>query len=629
MIPVLYAAGETAFTTNGFGALAETVSCIVTEERNGAYELELQYPETGIRYNDIAVDRIVLAKSNEISQTQPFRIYRISRPINGIVTIYAEHISYQLSAIPVSPFAAVNAAEAMQRLKTNAATNCPFTMWTNKSTIANFKVDLPSSLRSLLGGQAVSIIDVYGGEFEFDRYTVKLHAARGSDNGATLRYGKNITDIKQEENIQTLITGVYPYWYKEETYVELSGKIVTLSSGFSYARVIPLDCSDRFETAPTQSQLTQAAQSYLQQPGRGIPRVSLDVSFVQLWQTAGNATAAALERVSLCDTVTVIFEKLGISASAKVVRTVYDTLKERFAEISLGEARSTLEGAIAGNKAEISVEVKRLIENSKIDIEAAVQEVTSEILAGQNGYVTFNRAADGRIYEILIMDTEDTATATKVWRWNSGGLGYSSTGYNGPYETAMTAQGKIVADFITAGTLDASQANIINIDASSITTGKLAADRITTNGLKVGGWIISDNNGLYYGNASTPAHYLGTTGKSLSISGTNRSNIIFKAGTSFGVDNTGKAYLGSGTIGLFNIGADGGFTGPKFKMFPGNSGGTQPPTLIIGDLVYGLTISTDGSGTGSLSNGNILNISGTRININASQGVYVNGTLIG
>ncbi|GHV27613.1 hypothetical protein FACS18948_5290 [Clostridia bacterium] len=666
MTPVLYSAGYTTFTTNGVGSLAQLIRCEVTEERNGAYELEAQYPANGILINLLKTDCIILAKPNDTAQPQPFRIYRISNPINGILTIYAEHISYQLSAIPVGRFTASNAPDAMSKLKTNAAVSCPFTMWTNKSTVANFAVAEPSTIRALLGGQEGSVLDVYGGEFEFDGYTVRLYSERGSNNGVQLRYGKNITDIQQEENIQNCITGVYPYWKKEDDYAELTGKVVTISSGFSYARVIPLDCSDRFETKPTQAQLQQAAQSYLQQPGRGVPKVSLDVSFINLWQTAGNESLAAFERVSLCDTVTVIFENLKINTTAKVVRTVYDTLHERYVEVTLGEAHGTLEGAITSQKADIEHEVKRLIEDSAINIRAAVEEATAEILGGQNGYVTFNRNANGKIYEILIMDTENTSTAVKVWRWNSGGLGYSSTGYNGPYGTAITASGKIVADFITAGTLNAALVNVTNLNASNIntgtmsanfittgtlnaslvnvtylnasniTTGTLSANRIQTNGLTVGGWTVRDSVGLFYGTETAPTHYLGTTGKTLTIGGVNRNNIIFKAGSNFGVDSSGTAYISNGVFSGSLSGATGTFSGNLSA-----AGGTFSGTLSGADGTFSGSLSAatgtfsgnlqaaGGSFTGSLSaatgtfSGNLQAAGGTFSgNLSAAGGTF-------
>ena len=194
------------------GVLRDAVRCTVTEERNGAFELEMVYPITGQHYSSLALRGLILAKPNPYGEAQYFRIYKISRPINGQVTVNAQHISYDLSGIPVGPCKASNAAQALQQLKSHAAVSCDYTFWTDIQTVADFAVTVPGSLRSLLGGVEGSVLDVYGGEYEWDNNTVKLHSQRGTDRGVTIRYGKNLTDLTQEESCAEVYTGVYPYW---------------------------------------------------------------------------------------------------------------------------------------------------------------------------------------------------------------------------------------------------------------------------------------------------------------------------------------------------------------------------------------------------------------------------------
>jgi phage minor structural protein len=226
----LYSATETNFDHNGIGILSACVSCEVTEEANGAFELAMTYPMDGIHFEKIGDKAIIKAKADQFRDPQLFRVYAISKPMSGIMTVLAEHISYDLSGIPVKPFSATSAAFALSGLKENAVVNCPFDFWTDKETQANFKVSVPSSIRSRLGGVSGSIIDVYGGEYEFDNYTVKLHNNRGMNRGVSIRYGKNLTDIKQEENCSSVATGVYPYWYVEtdegSALVELPERVV-------------------------------------------------------------------------------------------------------------------------------------------------------------------------------------------------------------------------------------------------------------------------------------------------------------------------------------------------------------------------------------------------------------------
>ena len=449
--PILYSSQETRFTDNGLGILSNAVSCVVTEERNGAFELEMQYPADGLRYKDIKLRSLILAKPNPTANPQPFRVYRISKPMLGIVTVYAEHISYDLSGIPVSPFEAGSTAQAMAQLQASSAVENPFTFWTDKSTAASMKVAAPASIRSLLGGREGSVLDVYGGEYAFDRYTVRLYEQRGENRGVSIRYGKNLTDLQQEENCANVYTGAYPYWSGSEgQLVQLPEKILPAEGTYGFTRILALDLSSDFEEEPTMDQLRARARSYMKNNRIGVPDVSLAVSFVQLEQTEEYKDLALLERVNLCDTVNVEFPALGVAAQAKCVKTIYDVLLDRYQSVELGDARTNIADTIASQQKQI--ERAPTITAMK----QAVDSATGQITGNKGGYVVLHSSTGGKQPdEILIMDTPDIKTAKKVWRWNKAGLGYSPNGYNGPYGLAMTQDGAIVADFITAGTLSA------------------------------------------------------------------------------------------------------------------------------------------------------------------------------
>lgn len=457
---LLYPSTETEFQNNGLGALSDAISCTVTEERNGMYEMEMQYPVSGSHYGEIANRAILFCKPDPYRDPQPFRIYRILKPISGRVTVYAHHISYDLSGVTVSPFSAGSCAGALDGLKVNAVpADMPFTFWTDKSTSGNFSVEAPSSLRSLLGGTEGSVLDVYGGEYEFDRWTVKLWNRRGKDSGVTIRYGKNLTDLQQDENISNVATGIYPYWKGSDgTLVEVPGKVVNAPGTYDFTRIIPVDFTTDFQEQPTSEQLQERAETYVESNNIGVPTVSLSVSFQPLEQTEEYKDITLLERVNLCDTVTVEYPDLGVSATAKCVKTVYDALKDRYTSVELGEARTNIADTVAGQQQQI----EKLPESSAF--QEAVSNATGWITGNRGGYVVIRDSnGDRQPDEILIMDTPDIQTAQKVWRWNNSGLGYSSTGYNGPYTTAITQDGAIVASFITAGILNASiiQAGIL------------------------------------------------------------------------------------------------------------------------------------------------------------------------
>lgn len=469
MIPILFSADATSFNNHGLGALADCTSCKVTEKRNGEYLLTMQYPLDGIHFKDIQKSCIIWVKPSDGANNQAFRIYKTKKPINGIVTIEAEHISYQLSMIPTMPFTAESASAALQGLKTNASEPCPFFFFTDKQTIATYTQEQPASIRSRLGGISGSILDVYGGEYEFDNYDVHLWANRGSDKGVTIRYGKNLTDLKQEENIQNVVTGVVPFFANEETLVTLPEKVVESEyvDLYPYPRTVILDLSSEWtDEVPTVEQLRQRAQKYIEDNDIGIPKVSIDVSFIALWQTQEYKDIAPLERVNLCDTVTIIFEKLGIEAKAKVISTEYDVLRERYTKIEVGDAKSTLATTIVN----IDSTTNTKIQTATSFLQKAIIHATDMITGGLGGYVYLKPNANGYPEEILIMDSPDIDTAVNIWRWNKNGLGFSSNGYAGPYGTAITSDGQIVADYITAGTLngDLIQAGTVNTSALSV-----------------------------------------------------------------------------------------------------------------------------------------------------------------
>ena len=461
MKPILYDSTEKQFTTNGIGTLADAISCTVIEERNGSYELEMEYPLGGINYDEIRNNRIILAMPSDGHTTQPFRVFKITRPIGGVVKIYAVHLSYDLSGIPVAPFTANDCSSALNGLKSNSMIANPFEVWTDISGSGKYKQNSPASFRSRLAGTDGSILDSFGkgAELEFDRLTVKVHQNRGRDNGVTIRYGKNLTDLKQQESIENVRTGVIAYWYKEENNTQdvIAGEIQYLENHADYPKenIHVLDCSADFEKKPDKQQLNTHAKQYIKANNIGVPKVSIDVSFIQLWQTEEYKNIVSLERVSLCDTVHVVFDKLGVNAVAKVIKTEFDVLNERYIKITLGEARSSFGEAIReATKSTIQPLVKSMVN-------IAVSNATANI-SGFSGYVTKVTDANGNWSELVISDNADYTQARNVWRWSQGGLGFSSNGYSGPYTTAITADGHINGAMITAGTINANNVNVGN-----------------------------------------------------------------------------------------------------------------------------------------------------------------------
>ena len=476
MIPVLYKADATVFTTFGLGALSDCISCEVTEERNGAFELVLKYPVTGMNFSLLARERLIKAKPNDASNDQAFRIYRITTPLNGVVTVYAQHLSDDLSNIAALQWSddQISPALAIERLFRETATPHNFTCYTEYSEAKAFSVSKPQSVRACLGGTAGSFLDLWGGEYEWDNWRVIQHTKRGQNTGVVIEYGKNLTGMEHDGDNTDVYTDMLPYAVQtdesgNETVVTLPEVLLPITdSELIRRKTLIKDFSEFFDfgTEITADRLRAKASSYLSANPLGVTAPTLTVTFEPLWKQP--EYTAVLERVSLCDTVTIRHSALGITAKAKVIKTVYDTLSEKYISVTLGSAKANFINTV------FHAEQAAQAAAAKVDrfpavMSAAIKNATDLITGQSGGYVVINQnEVTGQPYELLVMDAPDIGSAVNIWRWNVGGLGFSRNGYNGPYETAITADGQIVADFITAGTL---AANIIKAGVLSSQDG--------------------------------------------------------------------------------------------------------------------------------------------------------------
>lgn len=396
MIPCLYKSSETAFDTNGIGKLSDAISCVVTEKRNSSYELKMEYPSDGIHAESIVVGNIIRAKPSETADPQPFRIYKVTTPFDGKLEVAARHISYQLNFITVSPLSVLSGTKnqpslALAALKDAATTGCPFSFSTDITSEEYFGILEPNSIRNCLGGIEGSILDTFGGEYEWDGYRVILHKARGTDNNVRIVYGKNLTDFKMEKSIENVITGVHPYYKNSETgeVKELPEKVVYLSGAtIDYEKVVVMDCSEEFEAEPTESQIRSCAESYLKTSTLTEPDIDIDIDFIALWQTPGYEDIAEAERVSLCDTVHVYIDKLGLDVSCKVTETEYDSLLERYNSITLSNCvtSSRNKSIVASLVTEDQAKSMISVTDSAIRLSVAKTYVTNENL--ENNYST-------------------------------------------------------------------------------------------------------------------------------------------------------------------------------------------------------------------------------------------------
>lgn len=327
--------------------LTDTISCVIDREVNGIYELTMQYPITGRLYQDIALKSILYVNPDEYTGRQMFRIYKITKPLNGIVTIYARHIAYDLDGIICEPFTASGIQNALAGIISNSLPESHFTFTSTRSTASTFTVTVPSTIWQLMAGQQGSLLDVYGGEYDFDNYTISLENRIGTDNGVTIEYGKNIKALRQDEDATQMVKAIYPFYYTEDYgLVDLPEKVLYAQSTAIWDVYKPIDLTYKFETAPpTEAELRAAAQAYLDANITWKPSISLDVDFVPLWQTL-ELSGEAKEIVRLGDSVTIKYEALGVSATARAMAYKYNCLTERYEKITVGKVQPDLSYAI-------------------------------------------------------------------------------------------------------------------------------------------------------------------------------------------------------------------------------------------------------------------------------------------
>lgn len=360
MIPILFERNEQNFETHGLGDLVDCISCETEFNSDGEWELNFQYPRTGILFEELTIGRFILAKANHWQRNQLFRIYGYGKEINGIATINCQHVSYDLNRLPVkkfkiapNPYAyAAIAAMISNTVYTNDLNISKFTFYSDINQTPHnvdgyFKTDSPSTVRAVLLDGDSSIKGQYGGDLYFDNYDVWLVQKAGENRGVLIEYGIDMMDINQEENISEMYTGVLPYFrYSIENPNAQSsddnerityGSIQYASGSFPFHRVKPLDLTEYFpnqpeHTSPSAAALDAKAREWINaEDGFGEPEINLTVSYANLGQD-----------VRLHDQVTVRFPKMGIDVAAKVTSYKYDVLKERAIQIQVGKTKKSI-----------------------------------------------------------------------------------------------------------------------------------------------------------------------------------------------------------------------------------------------------------------------------------------------
>jgi len=356
MIPILYERDETSFVSNGLGRLRDCISCTVTEERNGIYECEFEYPINGAHFDEIRIGRIIAVEHDDTNDVQPFDIVGYERPIDGVVTFHCTHISYRQSGLTVTGSNIQSLADAFALLSQSTPTN-PFTYETDKETVAYMSGanGQPKTVRSLLGGSEGSILDTYGGEYEWDKFRVILHNQRGSLRDYTIRYGLNMTDYDEDTSNEGTYQSVIPYWTDGTTTIVGDKQTSSTQTVTGRDETVPLDVSDKFEEQPTLAQINAMGADILNSKNTALPTQTIKVSFVRLQDVGEFDKFEELLECHLCDTITVIFPDYDQRGTFKIVKTEWNVLEERYESMDLGDLSVTLSEALGvGSSSSVS-----------------------------------------------------------------------------------------------------------------------------------------------------------------------------------------------------------------------------------------------------------------------------------
>ena len=350
MIPIIYESTETAFANNGIGRLRDCISCVVTEERNGIYECDFEYPMDGANYDLIQVGRIVGVTHDESGDIQPFDIVSFSKPIDGIVSFHCVHISYRQSYLTFTASNVNTLADAFTALGTAEPSN-PFTYWTNKSSsgYCGCMDGTPRTVRQALGGIEGSILDAYGGEYEWDKWQVNLWLTRGQYRDFSIRYGVNMLDYNEEYDSSGCYSTCIPYWTDGTTTVVGDKQTNGGMNPSGREQCIPLDVSEKFEDQPTKAQVEAMGLQVMNSANPTIPSQNITVSFVRLQDMGEFADYQNLLQCKLCDTINVIFPDYNSSGTFKIVKTVWNVLTGKYDEMELGDLSISLSEALGIN----------------------------------------------------------------------------------------------------------------------------------------------------------------------------------------------------------------------------------------------------------------------------------------
>lgn len=446
MKPILYAETEEKFDSLGYGTLTECTSCYCEEERNGIFEVTFKYPTGGALYDYIKEGCYIKVKPNEKQKPQIFKIYGSSKVIKGEQEFYCEHISYRLNKVPIMGISiqSKTAKEAMDLLKSSSLVYNQFSFESDIDSQLSTAIVTPVSIRKALGGVDGSILDTWGGEFEWDNFVVYLKKMRGDIKEIPIKYGFNLQSLNKKRYIDEVYTTILPY----VTYTNDNNQNITVTLGekyLTYENIQPTelsiyvkDFSDMFADDETKNEETLRAKckQWMQTNKLYLPTQNITVEVVKLEQTE-QYKDLHLEKINLCDYIPIIYEDLNANSVLQVIKIKYDCLLERNDTIELGDTIITLNSQV---------------QKMSLDTSSTIEKITQGYITAINdsiGLATGNKGGHIVLFpsslpeELLVMDEDNVNNAINIIKSDKNGISHSNNGYKGSYKTLISIDGKI------------------------------------------------------------------------------------------------------------------------------------------------------------------------------------------
>ena len=414
--PILYKANETNFEHLGVSVLSDASKCYVSREKNGIYILEFDYPVNGKDVDKIKEGMYIKSDAGYRTKNQRFVISKITKTQNEF-KIYCQHISQvktTMNAIrPDITVTSVSAMGALRAWRDNLLDSREeFFVQSDIGTLnsTTWKVENIENARDALGGKAGSILDVWGGEYEFDNLNITLHKSMGIENPTIIAYGKNLLDLEQEQSILETYTSVFPF--KKYTDDNNREQLITLPeilldsthlNKFTHRRILKVDFSSD-ENIKTVEQLRSKAKSYIKNNNVGVPKTNLKINYQDLSKVEGVFDNPALEQIDLCDRLKVYYNELGIlNENAKVVKVIWDVILEENHEIEVGDGRSSFTDSTSAKIETLQAQNDSVI--ARINALVAEQDAAFDRFFKEKSKVIEDKVKGG--YEKALLSSEE------------------------------------------------------------------------------------------------------------------------------------------------------------------------------------------------------------------------------